>query len=64
MNTLRWFRIPGDSLFAVGALVLAWFVLGLVTGHSFDKSAKVLEGESFQRPRVQFEEEKELVHGD
>ncbi len=39
MQTLRWMRIPGDSLFAFGALVLTWFVVGLVTGHSFDKSA-------------------------
>ncbi len=65
MNTLRWMRIPGDSLFAFGALVLTWFVVGLVTGHSFDKTAKVEAGEAFTRPRVQFEEEqKELVHGD
>jgi len=27
----------GDSLFAFGAIVLGRFVLGLVTGHSFDK---------------------------
>ncbi len=27
----------GDSLFAFGALVLGWFVLGLVTGHSVEK---------------------------
>jgi len=46
MNTLRWARVPGDSIFAIGALVLGWFVLGLVTGHSYDRSGRVLEGES------------------
>jgi hypothetical protein len=35
----------GDTIFAVGALVLGWFVLGLVTGHSFDKRGYVEEGE-------------------
>ena len=35
MNTLRWMRVPGDILFAVGAALFAWFVFGLVTGHSY-----------------------------
>jgi nitric oxide reductase subunit B len=34
MQTLRWLRVPGDTLFAVGALALGWFMLGLLTGHS------------------------------
>jgi len=47
MNVLRWMRVPGDSLFALGALVLGWFVFGLWTGHSYDPSAgAVQEGES------------------
>jgi nitric oxide reductase subunit B len=37
MNTLRWMRVPGDSLFALGALVLVGFVFGLATGHSLDR---------------------------
>ena len=37
MNTLRWMRMIGDTVFALGALVLGWFVLGLVTGHSYDE---------------------------
>ncbi|HEY4933393.1 MAG TPA: nitric-oxide reductase large subunit [Terriglobales bacterium] len=45
MNHLRWMRMFGDTLFAIGALVLGWFVLGLVTGHSFDRTATVDEGE-------------------
>jgi nitric oxide reductase subunit B len=34
MNVIRWLRVPGDTLFAIGALVLGWFVLGLQTGWS------------------------------
>jgi nitric oxide reductase subunit B len=45
MNHLRWMRMIGDSIFAIGALVLGWFVLGLVTGHSYDKHGYVAEGE-------------------
>jgi len=44
LNQLRWMRMIGDTLFALGALVLGWFVLGLVTGHSYDKRAYVAEG--------------------
>jgi len=44
MNQLRWLRMIGDTLFALGALVLGWFVLGLVTGHSCDKRGFVPEG--------------------
>jgi nitric oxide reductase subunit B len=33
MQTLRWLRVPGDTLFAAGAVALAWFVAGLKTGH-------------------------------
>lgn len=47
MNALRWMRVPGDTLFAVGALVLGWFVFGLWSGHSYDPARGVVEeGES------------------
>ncbi len=36
MNTLRWMRVPGDILFSIGAVLFAWFILGLLTGHSYD----------------------------
>ncbi|MBM4070585.1 MAG: nitric-oxide reductase large subunit [Planctomycetes bacterium] len=29
MQTFRWLRIPGDTIFALGALALVWFVLKL-----------------------------------
>jgi nitric oxide reductase subunit B len=35
MNTLRWLRVIGDTIFAVGVLAMGWFKLGLLTGHSF-----------------------------
>ena len=34
MQTLRWMRVFGDTIFAVGILALAYFVLGLKTGWS------------------------------
>ncbi len=46
MNNLRWMRVIGDTLFAAGAVVLGWFVLGLLTGHSFDRTAVVRAGEA------------------
>jgi nitric oxide reductase subunit B len=47
MNVLRWLRVPGDSLFALGALVLGWFVFGLWSGASYDPTrGTVEEGEA------------------
>ena len=53
LNQLRWMRMIGDTIFAFGALVLGWFVLGLVTGHSYDRRGQVIEGEW----KVRFEDE-------
>jgi len=39
MQTLRWMRIPGDTLFAIGAIAFVVFVFGLGFGYS-------LKGES------------------
>jgi nitric oxide reductase subunit B len=39
MQTLRWMRVPGDILFAIGAAFFAWFVLGLLTGHSYENES-------------------------
>jgi nitric oxide reductase subunit B len=43
LTNLRWMRMFGDTLFAFGAIVLGWFVLGLITGHSFEPGSKVIE---------------------
>ncbi|GIW92400.1 MAG: nitric-oxide reductase large subunit [Pirellulaceae bacterium] len=37
MNVLRWLRVVGDTIFAVGVLALGWFVAGLKTGWSLDR---------------------------
>ena len=52
MNTLRWMRMIGDSVFALGAVALGWFVLGLATGHSYDQRGYVAEGEWMVRPQT------------
>jgi len=36
LDTLRWLRVIGDTVFAVGVLALAYFVVGLKTGWSID----------------------------
>ena len=38
MQTLRWMRVPGDTVFFLGAVALVVFVAGLRTGHSFRKA--------------------------
>jgi nitric oxide reductase subunit B len=38
LQTLRWMRVPGDTIFFLGAVALVVFVAGLKTGHSFRKS--------------------------
>ncbi len=40
MQTLRWMRVPGDIVFSIGAAAFAWFVLGLLTGHSYSKEVQ------------------------
>jgi len=37
METLRWLRAIGDTIFAVGAVYLAWFIFGLKGGWSIKK---------------------------
>lgn len=34
MDTLRWLRVIGDTIFTVGILALGWFVVGLKVGFS------------------------------
>jgi nitric oxide reductase subunit B len=35
LQTWRWMRVPGDTIFFLGAVALVLFVAGLKTGHSF-----------------------------
>jgi nitric oxide reductase subunit B len=52
MNVLRWLRVPGDTLFAIGALILGWFVLGLSTGWSLRHTERVAAGSAQVEPAV------------
>ncbi len=52
MQTLRWLRVPGDTIFFLGAVALVWFVLGLKTGHSFSK-----EDDGLDRPQTDVAEQ-------
>ncbi len=49
MNVLRWLRVVGDTIFAVGVMALAWFVVGLKTGWSVqdrpDPAMQAIEAE-------------------
>ena len=38
LQTFRWMRVPGDTVFFLGAVALVLFVAGLKTGHSFRKT--------------------------
>jgi nitric oxide reductase subunit B len=40
METLRWMRMIGDTVFIVGVGALAWFIIGLKTGWSYAKTAE------------------------
>jgi nitric oxide reductase subunit B len=40
METLRWLRMIGDTVFIIGVGALAWFVLGLKTGWSYVEGKK------------------------
>jgi len=52
MSNLKWMRAFGDSIFALGALLLGYFVLGLVTGGSYTKEQTVKTAEhDFVLPR-------------
>lgn len=39
MHKLRWMRVPGDTVFFLGAVALVVFVAGLKTGHSFRRKS-------------------------
>jgi nitric oxide reductase subunit B len=43
LQTLRWLRIVGDTVFAAGSVALAIFVIGLKTGWSIDKTKKLYQ---------------------
>jgi nitric oxide reductase subunit B len=40
MTTLRWLRVPGDTLFAIGAIALVVFIFGLKLGYSLEPTTE------------------------
>ncbi|WP_153557664.1 nitric-oxide reductase large subunit [Roseimaritima sediminicola] len=52
MQTLRWLRVPGDTIFFFGAVALVWFVFGLWTGHSFSGKGDEFD-DATEEPAVQ-----------
>nr|MDA3832912.1 nitric-oxide reductase large subunit [Spirochaetales bacterium] len=41
IHTLKWLRVIGDTIFALGIVALVWFVFGLKFGWSIDKGKKL-----------------------
>jgi len=37
LQTLRWLRLVGDTIFAIGTLALGWFIVGLKAGWSLER---------------------------
>jgi nitric oxide reductase subunit B len=52
-------RVPGDILFAIGAALFAWFVIGLLTGHSYRKGQDQQSGNA----RNTIDEREEIFAG-
>jgi nitric oxide reductase subunit B len=44
MAKLRWLRFIGDTIFALGALGIGWFIAGLKTGWSFADGSRAYPG--------------------
>lgn len=40
MQALRWLRLVGDVVFLSGVAALAWFFIGLLTGHSHERTKR------------------------
>src|SRR3546814_4571435 len=42
IDLLVWLRVPGDTIFAVGALLVAWFVVQLWISHGRETMASIV----------------------
>ena len=51
MDRLRWLRVVGDTIFALGIVGLGWFVLGLKTGWSV-RGGRESTGEAVPAPNL------------
>ena len=48
LTVIRWLRTPGDILFALGALSIGVFMVGLLTGHSLKEGGDTVEAGSLE----------------
>ncbi len=44
LTFIRWLRVPGDVVFAIGAAAIGVFMVGLLTGHSLKDGSRVQAG--------------------
>jgi len=51
MEVLRWLRTIGDTIFLIGVGALAYFVIGLITGWSYEKVEKGSREDLDQMPK-------------
>lgn len=51
MDTFRWLRVIGDTIFAIGILAMGWFVVGLKTGWSVGTETEPFFRRPFGRSR-------------
>ena len=63
LTVIRWLRTPGDTVFAIGALAIGVFMVGLLTGWSIKKSGPEVESGSPMASQDD-EPEKETVSTD
>jgi nitric oxide reductase subunit B len=59
IQTLRWLRVVGDSIFLFGVASLVYFVVGLKTGWSFDRRPALVPDEAPRAPRPEEKEPEE-----
>jgi len=52
LQTLRWLRVIGDTVFAFGIVTLAWFVVGLKTGWSLARETEPETHPETEAPRL------------
>jgi nitric oxide reductase subunit B len=50
MNVLRWLRVIGDTIFALGVMGFGWFVVGLKTGWSVSQDEESVLEQSADSP--------------
>ena len=61
LTVIRWLRVPGDTIFAIGALSIGVFMVGLLTGHSVKDHGRIFQPGSLRPQTAKPEDEDELA---